>query len=227
MKLLIWDFDGTLGYREGGWSGALLEVLSASGLARGVMRSAVRAQLKTGFPWHAPELTREVGTADAWWARLEPVFAGAFRGVGVERDVARALAPMVRAVYLDSESWRLFPDTKGALEALSGVGWTHALLSNHVPELPTLLKQLGVHEHFVGIFNSAETGVEKPHARAFRHVLETLTPCTAYMVGDNMLADNAGAEAVGLPAILVRKHDPSAKRFCADLTAVVRFLARV
>jgi hypothetical protein len=26
-KYLIWDFDGTLGYRPGGWTAALLEVL--------------------------------------------------------------------------------------------------------------------------------------------------------------------------------------------------------
>jgi hypothetical protein len=26
-KMLIWDFDGTLGYRQGKWSGALVDVL--------------------------------------------------------------------------------------------------------------------------------------------------------------------------------------------------------
>jgi phosphoglycolate phosphatase-like HAD superfamily hydrolase len=27
VKLLLWDFDGTLGYREGGWSSALHQAI--------------------------------------------------------------------------------------------------------------------------------------------------------------------------------------------------------
>ena len=44
------------------------------------------------------------------------------------------------------------------------------------------------------------------------------------MVGDNYEADIAGAEAVGIPAILVRNSSSSAKRFCQSLLDVVHFL---
>jgi putative hydrolase of the HAD superfamily len=55
------------------------------------------------------------------------------------------------------------------------------------------------------IFNSAETGYEKPHPRAFQHVIESLgAPRSIWMVGDNPVADIEGARAVGMNALLVR-----------------------
>lgn len=225
MKLLIWDFDGTLGYREGGWSGALLEVLVATGLVWGVTRGDLRTSLESGFPWHAPDEPRAPVSADVWWERLEPVFARAFVEVGVEKVLASHLAAQVRAAYVARHTWRLYPDTLPALEQLSSQGWQHALLTNHVPELSFILVHLGLGDRFVGVFNSAETGIEKPHARAFHTVLQTLKPETARMIGDNPVADIAGAEAAGLSATLVRNRSVSARPSCADLPTLVRTLA--
>jgi putative hydrolase of the HAD superfamily len=87
-----------------------------------------------------------------------------------------------------------------------------------------MLKHLGLRDRFVGIFNSAQTGIEKPHARAFSNVLQALKPQTVWMVGDNPVADIAGAEAAGLPAILVRKQVEGGRHVCADLHEVVRLL---
>jgi ribonucleotide monophosphatase NagD (HAD superfamily) len=44
------------------------------------------------------------------------------------------------------------------------------------------------------------------------------------MVGDNVVADVLGAEAVGVPAILVRRPDPRAERYADTLAGVERFL---
>lgn len=55
------------------------------------------------------------------------------------------------------------------------------------------------------VFTSALVGWEKPNRRVFEHVLASYgEPEQAWMVGDNPVADVAGAEAVGLQAILVR-----------------------
>ncbi len=224
VQLLVWDFDGTLGYREGGWSGALLEVLTANSVAAGIGCHQISAHLKSGFPWHVPEETREATKADDWWGSLEPIFSGAFIGVGIERDAALRLATEVRAAYIEPTRFRLYPDTKPALERLSHSSWQHALLTNHVPELDLVLEHLELRDSFTGVFNSAETGVEKPHAQAFRNVLDALGPETAWMIGDNPVADIAGAEAVELPAILVRKQATGARHACTDLHEIVTFL---
>ncbi len=47
-----------------------------------------------------------------------------------------------------------------------------------------------------------------------------------WMVGDNVSADIAGAEAVGLPAVLVRGMDPRAVRCCRTLAELPAVLSK-
>jgi putative hydrolase of the HAD superfamily len=121
--------------------------------------------------------------------------------------------------------WELFDDTLPTLGRLSEAGWKHAILSNHVPELRQIVAGLGLDEVVDFISCSAETGFEKPHAQAFASVLDSLRPTEAWMVGDNVVADVLGAEAVGIPAVLVRRPDPRAARYAESLAGVERFLS--
>src|SRR4029079_13965159 len=106
----------------------------------------------------------------------------------------------------------------------SRAGWTHAILSNHVPELRQIVGALGLDDVVELVSWSAETGYEKPHAQAYASVLDRLRPAEAWMVGDNVVADVLGAEAVGLPAVLVRRPDPRATRYAGSLRGVETFL---
>ena len=79
------------------------------------------------------------------------------------------------------------------------------ILSNHVPELPALVAALGLDDLVESIFTSAVIGYDKPHPEAFRHALRASgDPASRWMVGDNPVADVAGAEALGIPAVLIR-----------------------
>ena len=98
----------------------------------------------------------------------------------------------------------------------------HLILSNNVPELPGTLHDLGLDGHLHQIFNSAQSGYEKPHPRAFGGVLEAVANAeAAWMVGDSPAADVRGAEAVGLPTILVRGQKPGTRYHCADLYGII------
>ena len=55
-------------------------------------------------------------------------------------------------------------------------------------------------------------------------VLERLRPAQVWMVGDNVVADVLGAEALGVPAVLVRRPDPRAARYADSLADVPAFL---
>ena len=56
MDLLIWDFDGTLGYRVGGmWSGALLELLQQEMPEMEITADQVQPYLQAGFLWQHPD----------------------------------------------------------------------------------------------------------------------------------------------------------------------------
>lgn len=229
VKWLVWDFDGTLAYRVGewpAWTQAHLEVLDRETPGHGVAPELVRPFLRTGFPWHSPEVHHpHLAPADAWWGALEPRFADAFRAAGVDEAGAEEMARAVRRAYLDPERWRLYEDTIPALEGLSSSGWKHALLTNHVPELPEIVGCLGLGRHVARIFNSAQTGYEKPHPKAFRGVLDALGGAEeVWMIGDNAEADVAGAKAAGIPAILVRKMRGGVEPYCEDLTGVAEIV---
>ncbi|MBO0794443.1 MAG: HAD hydrolase-like protein [Ktedonobacteraceae bacterium] len=66
-----------------------------------------------------------------------------------------------------------------------------------------------------------------PYPGAFFNALTRLDhPKMVYMIGDNIEADVLGAEAVGIPAILVRNPDSRAIRFCPDLFGIPNLLSR-
>jgi putative hydrolase of the HAD superfamily len=224
-KYLIWDFDGTLAYRPGQWSAALVQAAKRF-TGQDLDLETLRPYLRRGFPWHNPERANPpMMAADLWWDALLPVFEEAFTGCQLSPDQAKLLAGKVRAVYLDVAEWRLFDDTIEVLTELRGAGWTHAILSNHVPELRSLIDGLGLGSLIHRLINSAETGFEKPHRRAYQAALDSLDDAgDIWMIGDNVHADVVGAEAAGLRAILVRGEDPRASRCAAGLRDVRGFL---
>jgi len=220
-RAILWDFDRTLARREGMWSGCLVDALEDVRPGHGHARESFRPYLSDGFPWHAHETPHpELCEPDAWWAHVEMLLANAYRGVGLDDESATAAAARVRIVYGDhTRAWALFDDVIPALQALRDAGWRHGILSNHVPELPALVAGLGLDDFVAVIVNSATIGYEKPHPEAFAEARRALgAPSELWMVGDNPVADVAGAEAAGIRAILVR-HDGA-----PGLAAVVRRL---
>jgi putative hydrolase of the HAD superfamily len=227
-RLLIWDFDGTLAHRRGetGWSILLAEALDAEEPEHGHSAGTFRPHLRDGFPWHRPEVAHpELCDPETWWASVSPVLSRAYEAAGYEPARAVELADAARRLYVDpGVGWAVFDDTLPTLERLSRAGWIHAILSNHVPELRRIVAGLGL-EGVVGFIScSAETGYEKPHPESYASVLEALRPAEAWMIGDNVVADVLGAEAAGLPAVLVRRPDPRAARYAESLAGIEELL---
>ncbi|MEJ5199894.1 MAG: HAD family hydrolase [Anaerolineae bacterium] len=226
-KILIWDFDGTLGHREGRhWRNVLLEVLDRYMPGHPFDAEQLAPFLRSGFPWHAPEQPHtHITGADQWWAELEPVFVHAFEGIGVDAERSRWLAGQVREVYCNPIRFRLFEDVFPTLDALSARGWTHVILSNHVPEFNEIAARLSLTERMAAVFNSAWMGYEKPHPEIFRQVLRTIgDDGPRWMIGDSYSADVCGAASVGIPAVLVRRPHTGALLFSPDLTGVIEIV---
>jgi putative hydrolase of the HAD superfamily len=225
-RIVLWDFDGTLAWRPGLWGGCVAEVLDELLPGHGVAIDTVREGLRGGFPWHAPTTPHpHLSDAEAWLAPILDLIAAAVERAGVARSQAERVARAVRERFIDpSCGWQLFDDTVPALARLSEFGWSHVVLSNHVPELPDLVRGLGLTGHFKHVVTSARIGYEKPHAEAFRAALRMCgNPRRVWMVGDNPVADVGGAEAIGLPAILVRSAGEATHRAdgLADAAALI------
>jgi putative hydrolase of the HAD superfamily len=225
---VLWDFDGTLATRPGLWSACLLEVLDEHEPGHRVAVDDLRTALRDGFPWHRPEVPHpELCAAGAWWAHVGGLLARAFAAAGYDDERAAQLAALTRELYVDAtRGWRLFDDVLPALEGLSRLGWRHVILSNHVPELASIVSGLGLEPLVDAVVNSAVTGYEKPHPQAFALARAAAgDPRTVWMVGDSVSADVAGAEAAGIPAILVRTTADGVERRAETLLDVEPFLA--
>lgn len=225
-RVILWDFDGTLAYREGLWSGCLAEVLQAAEPAAGITRDDVRPLLHNGFPWHTPDKAHpELSTPDAWWEVVEGLLFQACLQLGFSERKARTYARETHERYIDVAGFKLFDDTLPVLNDLKAHGWSHIILSNHVPELRDLVEGLRLADLVADVLTSAVTGYEKPNPRAFQLGREAAgDPDEIWMVGDNPGADVRGAESVGIPAILVRDPDSDVARRFDDLFGVQRFL---
>jgi putative hydrolase of the HAD superfamily len=207
VRAILWDFDGTLAFRAGMWRGCLTEVLDEHEHGHAFSPEDFRDALRDGFPWHTPEIAHgHLDTTDAWWEPVEALLARAYAGVGFPDGRSRELARLARARYVDpAHGWALFEDTRPTLERLREAGWRHVILSNHAPELEAIVTALGLDDLVDTVVNSAHTGYEKPHPEAFAAGRRAAgDPEELWMVGDNPVADVAGAESTGIRAILAR-----------------------
>lgn len=195
------------------WSQCVLEVLDELIPNHEMSIEDIRPHLRDGFPWHRSEEPHpQLNERERWWRHVGTVFVQAFRALGVDEGRVPEGVAGVRARYCDPGRFQLFPDTIPALRALRSCGWSTVILSNHVPELPAIIDAIGLGTLVDDTLSSACTGYEKPHPQAFHLGLRGMDASTAWMVGDNPIADIRGAEAVGIRAILVRRADRSIKR---------------
>lgn len=225
-RYLLWDFDGTLGHREGMWNGTLRDAILLHLPHMRISLDSLRPYLRSGFPWHTPEVEhRHITTAQAWWDESNPVFTRALTGLGIGSDKSRSIIESVRSEYLRRDAWQVMHGAEDALKTLSRAGWKHAIVSNHVPELPSLVAELGLASHFERIFCSARMGVEKPNPAFLQYVLDLLG-CygAAWMIGDSVRVDIAAARAAHLPSILIGSCDPLADRCASSMGQVAEII---
>jgi putative hydrolase of the HAD superfamily len=223
-KFIFWDFDGTLGFRQGGmWGASMMEALREYDSNTSLVETDFREFLNTGFPWHQAETPhKNIQTSDEWWAPILKKFYDGFVHYQIPEHAARNLADRAREKFINLENWSLFDDTLATLDTLTAHGWKHAIVSNHIPELERIVIALGLMNRIHVFVNSAIVGYEKPHPEIFKLALaEAGNSGDVWMVGDNIDADVYGAEAVGIKSILVRNSDPRAKRYCEGLGGVI------
>lgn len=197
-----------------------MQVLDEYELGHDVEMEQIRPYLRDAFPWHQPNQPHHhLSTPDAWWSHVESILARAFQGVGFDRYRAKELAQLAHRQFIDPKGYKLYDDTIPTLKRLSSHGWNHVILSNHVPELADIIEGLSLSSYISCCITSASIGYEKPHPEAFRIALTKAgNPKIVWMIGDNPVADVGGAEALGLPAILVRnKASEGVKYYARDL----------
>jgi putative hydrolase of the HAD superfamily len=123
--------------------------------------------------------------------------------VGAELGLtAASLAELRRDFYRGD---RLDKTLVGVIIDLKARGLVVGLLSNNVPSLVEEMTQLGVGGLFDACVISAQIGVMKPDASAFRAILERMdVPAEAAILIDDSPQNVAGAQAIGMGGVLFR-----------------------
>lgn len=204
-RVVFWDFDGTLARRERLWAGALADALRRVDPMCSVRDAELRPHLSSGFPWHDSSVVRPAPSADEWWGELYPVLVRACTSAGVERPIAGRAAFGVRGEFYRLDAWALIDGAREALRMTLEAGYRNVILSNHPPELPILVEELGLGSLVEATITSAAVGAEKPNPEIFAHALRYVGVSSSegvWMVGDNPIADVEGARTVGIRALL-------------------------
>ena len=130
--------------------------------------------------------------------------------------------------FAQPRAWRLYPDTRPALEALRVRGVRLGVISNFDSRLFGLLDGLGIARFFDPTVISTRVGAAKPEPAIFSHALahHGLAPECAVHVGDSYEMDVLGARAAGLQPVLIdRRATSSRPGACLSVSALVHIPA--
>ena len=126
----------------------------------------------------------------------------------------------------DAISFYAYPDARPALEQLKAAGLELAVVANWDISLHDVLARVGLAGAFQAVVTAAAVGAAKPHPQPFEAALRDLGVEAAQCVhvGDDPVTDVAGAQAIGITALLIDRSGrmPGA---LGDLTELAARLA--
>ncbi len=129
------------------------------------------------------------------------------------RVLAAALSPpppsaVATEALAASLVYRLYGDVVPALDALRARGMRLAVVSNWDASLPGILEDLGIADRLDHVVVSAVAGARKPDPAIFLRAARALDlePARLMHVGDDPVADLAGAAAAGIRAVLIDRE---------------------
>ncbi len=226
MKVIFWDFDGTLVYSNPLWSGSVYAALKETDGSTEVRFEDVRKHMAYGFTWHTPNEDYRNITGDRWWEFMRRHFYDSYIKLGVPENTACSAADKVRSIILKKENYTIYDDAVSALHTLKEKGFVNAVLSNNYPELEDILKRLGLRGYFDSVTVSAVEGYDKPRRELFEIAKSKYPDSRYYMIGDSEVADIAGGNSAGMTTILVHKDFCSEEAdYCFDtLSSAADFL---
>jgi FMN phosphatase YigB (HAD superfamily) len=203
---LWWDFDGTLVSRPMMWSEVAMRLLDRYSPGHGVTREVMDAQVSQGMPWHRSNHEHpDLSSPAMWWEAVYRRYVVIFETLGFPALATTTAFAELRSDILNAVRYVVFDDVVPALKRAAASGWRNLIVSNHVPELESLVSDLGLAPLFESIVGSGLVGYEKPHPLLFEEALRrTGADRPIWMIGDNASADCAPVCAMGNNAVLVR-----------------------
>jgi putative hydrolase of the HAD superfamily len=220
LEWVFLDAGNTLLSPWPSFEGRLVAVARQHGVSfeeAGVEAAIMAADREAIWPtdWTDPATQREF-----WFG----FYMGVLERLGHAGD-RRELAGALYRSFTDPASYRLFDDSRPALEALAARGLKLGIISNFEPWLEEVLRLEGVLELFSVLAISGVLGVAKPQPAIFHAALDKagVAPGAAIHVGDHPEVDGAAARAVGIAPVLIDRF----KRLPPEAGPRIRSLAEL
>jgi len=157
------------------------------------------------FPGVTPSLLDQV--EKAWWRCL---VREVFEGIPFPHfdDFFEAVYSFFEKGKGDESPWMLFPETRDVLGHLTQLGHPMGIISNFDSRMGPVLVSLGIASFFQTITFSSQEGVAKPSVVIFHRALEKAgcNACDTLFIGDNPSIDGEGANAAGIPFLLIDRE---------------------
>lgn len=222
-KVIFWDFHGTLAHNDWMISKALCKVLTKNEPSTSIGIEDFIKKPLVGFPWqdHEKEYLHLID-GDAWWNHAETIFVNCYKELNIIEEKAIQFAQQVREQLTKVDEFVLYEDTIEMLNYFKEKGYSNIILSNHIPELPRIVEELGLSTYLIECISSANVGYEKPNPKIYEYALEKYNyPKNVWMVGDSVAADVKGPEKAGIKGILVRsKREKGIRYHSKDLVGL-------
>ena len=206
--VLLLDLDDTIlddsGARDECWRVACSEAAAARPGLDGEILGREVERVREWF-WSDPERHREwrPRMRDAW----SRIATEALAALGID-DAELGAAIGDRHFELRDTAIGPLPGALATLEELRALGVRLGLVTNGGSEgQRAKIERFALAAHFEYIGIEGEVGWGKPHAVAYETALRSLdaVPADAWMVGDNLVWDVAGAQAVGIYGVWLDK----------------------
>jgi putative hydrolase of the HAD superfamily len=206
--VLLLDLDDTIlddsGARDACWRAACEEHAERAGVeAEALLREIERVRAEF---WSDEERHR------VWRQKMREatgrVATDALRALGVD-DPELGASIGDRTFALRDAALAPLPGALEALERFRAAGTRLGLITNGGSEgQRAKIVRFALAGHFEYIGVEGEVGHGKPHRRAYEAALSALAaePADAWMVGDNLVWDVAGAQAMGIRGIWLDRH---------------------
>jgi putative hydrolase of the HAD superfamily len=159
---------------------------------------------RMAFPGAAPEAIPALEYG--WW---KAVVSETFVRVGAldKFDDFETFYAGLYGYFETAAPWHLYDDSLSALNRWQAMGIELGIISNFDSRLYRVLNLLGLASYFQSVTISTEVGAAKPSAKIFEAALAKhgCLAAQAWHVGDSESEDYAGAQAVGMRAILIAR----------------------
>ncbi len=176
---------------------------NADAVNRSFYQSFAAAE-RMAFPGAAPKAIPELEYH--WW---KTVVSETFERVGAldKFDDFETFYAGLYGYFETAAPWYMYDDTLSALNRWQALGIELGIISNFDSRLYRVLSVLGLSPYFQSVTISTEVGAAKPSAEIFKAALakHSCSAAQAWHVGDSESEDYAGAQAIGMRAILIAR----------------------